>query len=78
MSYLFIVACNNIAGYDLVQCRLAGKDGVEVTLDRRFRDRRRRDVATPTDRRQGERRRPDGDASLRELGWMLIATERSR
>jgi hypothetical protein len=69
---LFVVSCNNPLMFDMVQHRLDGNADAEVTLDRRFRERRRRDDQTPIERRQNDRRRDDIDSELTTLGWALI------
>ena len=45
---------------------------VAVIIDRRYRERRRTETVPPTERRQGERRRHDIAAQVREGGWAVI------
>lgn len=70
--YLFVLSYNDPARFDMVQERLAGKDDVEVVLDRRFRERRRRDSPAATEQRRVTRRRHDIEATLDNLGWALV------
>jgi len=70
--YLFIVSYRDPSRFDLVQERLAGKDGVEVVLDRRFRERRRRDDAIAPERRRTDRRQHDIEGTLENLGWAFV------
>ncbi|HEY3068414.1 MAG TPA: hypothetical protein VGL09_21695 [Methylomirabilota bacterium] len=71
-STLFVVSCNHPMIYDMVQRRLYGEPDTEVTLDRRFRQRRRDDHATGKERRRTNRRRHDIDTQLTDLGWAVI------
>jgi len=67
------MAWQNAARYEMIQERVAGMDGVKVILDRRFRERRRRDEpALGIERRRIERREQDVDATLEKLGWALV------
>ena len=43
-----------------------------VILDRRFRERRRRDEPAGTERRRTDRREQDVDVTLEQLGWALV------
>jgi len=70
--YLFIMSWQNAARYETIQERVAGMDGVKVILDRRFRERRRRDEPAALERRRTERREQDVDATLEQLGWALV------
>ena len=70
--YLFVLSYSDPSRFDAVHERLAGKDGVEVVLDRRFRERRRRDDAAITERRRNDRRRHDIQGALDDLGWALV------
>jgi hypothetical protein len=70
---LFIVSCNHPMIFDLVQRRLYREADTEVTLDRRFRERRRLDHVTGMERRRRtDRRRHDIDTQLTDLGWAVI------
>ena len=70
--YLFIIAWENAARYEMVQERVAGMNDVKVILDRRFRERRRRDEAAGIERRRTDRREHDVDIPLEQLGWALV------
>ena len=70
--YLFVLSYSDPARFDVVQERLAGKDDVEVVLDRRFRERRRRDSPAATEQRRVTRRQHDIEATLDNLGWALV------
>ena len=70
--YLFIISWENAARYEMVQERVAGMDEVKVILDRRFRERRRREELPGTDRRRIDRREHDVDVPLEQLGWALV------
>jgi hypothetical protein len=70
--YLFIMSWQNAARYEMIQERVAGMDGVKVILDRRLRERRRRDEPAGIERRRIERREQDVDATLEQLGWALV------
>jgi len=70
--YLFIMSWQNAARYEMIQERVAGMDGVKVILDRRFRERRRRDEPASMERRRTERREQDVDGTLDQLGWALV------
>jgi hypothetical protein len=69
---LFVVSCNHPMIFDLVQRRLYREPDTEVTLDRRFRERRRLDHVTGRERRRTDRRRHDIDTQLTDLGWAVI------
>jgi len=62
----------NAARFEMVQERVASMDGVMVILDRRFRERRRRDEPVGTERRRTDRREQDVDVTLEQLGWALV------
>jgi len=70
--YLFVISSNNLSRYEMVQQRVAGMHDVEVILDRRYRERRRRDVAPGIERRRTDRREHDVDVPLDQLGWALV------
>jgi len=70
--YLFIFSWRKPARFETVHERLAGKDGVEVILDRRFRERRRDDDVPAVERRQRDRRRAHADGILDDLGWIVV------
>jgi len=70
--YLFIMSWQNAARFEMVQERVASMDGVMVILDRRFRERRRRDEPAGTERRRTDRREQDVDVTLEQLGWALV------
>ncbi len=72
MRYLFVFSYDDTSRFDAAQERLAGKDGVEVVLDRRFRERRRRDDTAITERRREDRRRHDIQGTLDDLGWAVV------
>lgn len=72
VRYLFVLSYNDPGRFDMVQGRLAGKDGVEVVLDRRYRERRRRDTPTGAERRRIDRRRHSVGETLDLLGWALV------
>ncbi|MGH7391745.1 MAG: hypothetical protein ACREM3_20160 [Candidatus Rokuibacteriota bacterium] len=70
--YLFVLSYSDPARFEMVQGRLAGKDDVEVVLDRRYRDRRRRDAPAATEQRRSDRRQHDIGTTLDHLGWALV------
>ena len=49
-----------------------GRHDVEVILDRRYRERRRRDEAPGIERRRTDRREHDVEVPLDQLGWALV------
>ena len=69
---LFVVSCNNPMIFDMVQRRLYREPDTEVTLDRRFRERRRLDHVAARERRRADRRRHHIDTQLTDLGWAVI------
>ena len=70
--YLFIISWSNPSRYEMVQQRVAGMNDVEVILDRRFRERRRRDQSPGIERRRTDRREHDVDVPLDQLGWAMV------
>jgi hypothetical protein len=75
---LFIVARDQPALYQTLLREFGTERDIEVLYDRRFVERRRQRVTWPEERRQGERRsRPDVDAQLQSLGWVLVRSPRS-
>jgi len=70
--YLFIISWSNPSRYEMVQQRVAGMNDVEVILDRRFRERRRRDHTPGVERRRTDRREHDVDVPLDQLGWAMV------
>lgn len=70
--YLFVVSYNDPARFDLVQHRLEGMEHVEVVYDRRYRERRRDEVSPLTERRRMDRRQHNVDATLDNLGWVML------
>jgi hypothetical protein len=75
---LFIVARDQPALYETLLREFGTERDVAVLYDRRFGERRRQQVTQPDERRRGERRiRPDVDAQLQSLGWVLIRRARS-
>lgn len=70
--YLFVLSYSDPRLFDMVQGRLAGTPGVEVVLDRRYRERRRRDEPVGTEQRLVDRRRHDIASTLDNLGWALV------
>jgi len=75
---LFIVARDQPALHDTLLREFGPERDVAVLYDRRFGERRRQQVTWPDERRRGERRiRPDVDAQLQSLGWVLVRRARS-
>jgi hypothetical protein len=76
---LFIVARDQPALYQTLLTEFGAERDIEVLYDRRFGERRRQQVGWPEERRRGERRnRPDVDAQLESLGWVLVRSGRSK
>ncbi len=75
---LFIVARDQPSLYETLLREFGTERDVAVLYDRRIGERRRQQGSYPADRRRGERRvRPDVDAQLQSLGWVLVRRERS-
>jgi hypothetical protein len=70
---LFIVSRQHPDLYAYLRERFAADHGVEVVLDRRVAQRRRRDGSHPIERRQAERRvRPEVEAELQTRSHAIL------
>lgn len=77
VQLLYLVARDQQKLYAyLVRC-FANETNVTIIRDRRFGDRRRRNVPSVEQRRGERRRRPEVDERLRTLGWATITIDRS-
>jgi hypothetical protein len=74
---LYIVSRENPALYNHLRTTLETAT-VEVTFDRRARQRRQRAEAPAVERRRAERRRWDIDEKLRTVGWAEVQIEDSQ
>ena len=73
VDVLLIVARERPDVYEAMRKEFVdARDRVQVVLDRRFGERRRRLVGFVPDRRRAERRRHDIDADLRSLGRAIV------
>ena len=73
VKQLLIVARHRRELYDEIKRAFAGHDNVDVILDRRVLERRRRKEAPGVDRRSRSRRsRSAVDEQLRTIGWALV------
>lgn len=73
VDVLLVVARERPEVYEAMRKEFADtRDRVEVVLDRRFGDRRRRSYGFTPDRRRADRRRHDIEADLRSLGRAII------
>ena len=69
---LIIVADDRAHLYELFQRAFAYSETVQVLVDRRGAERRRRSGSSATDRRRGDRRAPmTADGLLRSMGWAI-------
>jgi len=69
---LIIVADDRAHLYELFQRAFAYSETVQVLVDRRVAERRRRSGSSATDRRRGDRRAPmTADGLLRSMGWAI-------
>lgn len=74
--YLFIVSHEHPELCSHLSREFSGEEGVEVILDRRRDDRRRRGDGVSIDRRLGDRRtRPPVDQTLRTLNFALVRAD---
>jgi hypothetical protein len=71
VRYIILVSRREPDLYEYLRRRFEEDPQVDVVLDRRRDDRRRRDQPRELNRRQGERRRRTPD-SLRSLGSALV------
>ena len=70
---LFIVSRQHSDLYAYLRERFASDHGVEVVLDRRVAQRRRRDAAYPVERRRAERRgRPEVELELQTRSHAIL------
>lgn len=53
---------------------ILGSENVDVTLDRRVDERRRRQTPVVVERRRAERRQRDITEDLQTLGWAVVRT----
>ena len=75
-KYLFIVSRHQRELYEDLKKAFSKREGVEVLLDRRIADRRRRQADAPVlERRRSDQRRRAVDGQLQTFGWALIAIE---
>jgi hypothetical protein len=72
-KHLLIVARHRRELYDQIKRAFAGHETVQVVLDRREGERRRRKEPAAPDRRAADRRARSGiDEQLRTIGWSLV------
>jgi hypothetical protein len=72
-KHLLIVAQHRRELYDQIKRAFAGHETVQVVLDRRLSERRRREDPALPDRRSADRRSRSGiDEQLRTIGWSLV------
>jgi hypothetical protein len=70
---IFIVSREAEVHHEYLQRAFAGEPDVEVILDRRRADRRRRTEPTTWEYRRRERRiRPNAEERLRAVGWSIV------
>jgi hypothetical protein len=74
MRDVFIVSRADVALYEYLKAHFAGRPDVEVVLDRRTGDRRRRDEVPPAERRTGGRRVRSVEGDLATLGFAVVVT----
>jgi len=74
MRDLLIVARHELELYEYLKQRFAGRPDVQVILDRRVGERRRRSLPTADERRRGcdRRARPQVDEDIRTLGFAVV------
>jgi predicted amidophosphoribosyltransferase len=71
--YLILVARDREDLLTYLRRQFNGEVGVEVRLERRVAERRRRDTVKPLDRRRRDRRaKPPLDAELRKFGFAIV------
>jgi len=68
MRYLCVVSREEPQLYEYVKNHFAGRPNVEVVIDRRQGQRRRRPASPATERRQSDRRQHAIDQDLAALG----------
>ena len=72
-KHLLVVARHRRELYEQIKRAFAGHETVQVVLDRRVSERRRRKEPTAADRRGADRRARSGiDEQLRTIGWSLV------
>ena len=69
---LFIIARREPLIYETMKQSFAGHADIEVTLDRRRRERRWQTIPIEVNRRARERRAANIDALLQQLGWVVV------
>ena len=67
-----IVARDRMPLYERLCAEFDTEDTVDVLLDRRRGERRRRAAPVPVDHRRGNRRRAELDTQLTRIGWATI------
>ena len=72
MRDVFIVARDESALYAYLKEHFAGRPDVEVVLDRRLGERRRRSEPSPAERRTGGRRVRSVEGDLSALGFAVV------
>lgn len=72
MRDLWIVPRDDVELYDYFTNHFAGRPDVDVILDRRQGERRRRAESSPDERRRAERRRHSVEADLAALGVAIV------
>lgn len=71
--YAYIVSARHQELYEYLRERFAGDEKVEVILDRRVGQRRRREVSVRVERRTGDRRlRLDVDSQLESHSYAIV------
>ena len=70
---VFVVRRERVKLHDSLQSALLGEEGVDILLDRRHGDRRKRDDSVATQRRRWDRRtRFFSDAEVAVRGWTIV------
>ena len=72
MRDLWIIPRDDAGLYEYFTTHFAGRQDVEVILDRRQGQRRQRAGSSPTERRRAERRRHSVEADLTALGVAIV------
>ena len=75
---VFVVRRDRAKLHGSLQHALGDEEAVDVILDRRIGDRRRRDAMHTQERRRWDRRtRPFADAEIGVRGWTIVRIPRS-
>jgi hypothetical protein len=69
---LFVVSRDHHAVYEDLRQAFAESSGMTIVLDRRFAERRRRDVGPPGAERRKRQRREPIDPQYNSIGWRVV------